>query len=243
MAEEGHVKADKLRVEAEKTIIRLVRERKELDSKASQVKKDLKQVQKELEAEVTRSTRRALERNELKIELATTENRAVAAIAKAAAAEEVEVEVEAEAEAEAGADKSFGDDKDQGESNAKGILQEAGLMVSAKLRSTRGEHLGSVTGQLDVEEDTFEEEMPGEERGGPTEELEEVVVREENPPKTVKIGSTLAPEHKAVLQKVLRDYNDVFTWPHEEMPGIPPNLAAHQLNVDPTFKPVKQKRR
>ncbi|KAK0602400.1 hypothetical protein LWI29_032962 [Acer saccharum] len=81
-------------------------------------------------------------------------------------------------------------------------------MVSAELRSTGGEHLGNVTGQLDVEEDTFEEEMPEEERGGLAEELEEVVVREENPPKTVKIGSTVAPEHKAVLQKVLRDYND-----------------------------------
>ena len=53
-------------------------------------------MQKKLEAEVTRSTRRALERNELKIELAAAENRAVGAIAKAA-------------EVEAGADKSFGD--------------------------------------------------------------------------------------------------------------------------------------
>ncbi|TXG57241.1 hypothetical protein EZV62_018554 [Acer yangbiense] len=116
-------------------------------------------------------------------------------------------------------------------------------MFSAELHSTGEEHLGSVTGQLDVKEDTFGEEMPEEERGGPVEELEEVVVREENPPKTVKIGSTLSPEHKAVLQKVLRDYNDVFAWSHEEMPDIPPNLAAHRLNVDPTFKPVKQKRR
>ncbi|KAK0571958.1 hypothetical protein LWI29_023972 [Acer saccharum] len=49
-------------------------------------------------------------------------------------------------------------------------------MVSAELPSTRGEHLGSVTGQLEVEEDTFEEEMPEEERGGSAEELEEVVV-------------------------------------------------------------------
>ncbi|KAK0595715.1 hypothetical protein LWI29_009311 [Acer saccharum] len=74
-------------------------------------------------------------------------------------------------------------------------------MVSVELPGIGGEHLGSVTGQLEVKEDTFEEKMSEEERGGPTEELEEVVVREENPPKTVKIGSTLAPEHKAVLQK------------------------------------------
>ncbi|KAK0579788.1 hypothetical protein LWI29_031457 [Acer saccharum] len=82
-----------------------------------------------------------------------------------------------------------------------------------------------------------------EERGGPVEELEEVVVKEEDPPKMVKIGSTLTSEHKAVLQKVLQDYNDMFAWSHEEMPSIPASLAAYRLNVDPTFKPVKQKMR
>ncbi|KAK0576787.1 hypothetical protein LWI29_023256 [Acer saccharum] len=43
--------------------------------------------------------------------------------------------------------------------------------------------------------------MPGEERGGPAKELEEVVVREENPPKTVKIGSTLAPKQRLCYKK------------------------------------------
>ncbi|KAK0581750.1 hypothetical protein LWI29_017490 [Acer saccharum] len=94
-------------------------------------------------------------------------------------------------------------DKDQGESDVKGILQQVGPVVSAALPGTGGEHLGSVMGQLEVEEDIFEEDMSEEERGGPVEELEKVVIREENPPKTVKIGSTLAPEHKAVLQKGL----------------------------------------
>ncbi|KAK0572744.1 hypothetical protein LWI29_036498 [Acer saccharum] len=92
-------------------------------------------------------------------------------------------------------------DKDQGESGAEGVPQQTGLMVNTKLPGTGGEPLGSVTGHMEVKEDTFEEETPEEERGGPAEELEEVVVREENPPKTVKIGSTLAPEHKAMLQK------------------------------------------
>ena len=59
----------------------------------------------------------------------------------------------------------------------------------------------------------------------------------------MKIGSTLAPEHKVALQELLQEYSDVFAWSHEEMPGIPTHLALHRLNVDPTFKPVKQKRR
>ena len=87
-----------------------------------------------------------------------------------------------------------------------------------------------------------EEVAEEEERGGPAEELEEVVVREGEPARTVKMGSTLTPEHKAALQELLQEYNDVFAWSHEEMPGIPTHLASHRLNVDPTFKPVKQKK-
>ncbi|KAK0608020.1 hypothetical protein LWI29_024261 [Acer saccharum] len=45
-------------------------------------------------------------------------------------------------------------------------------MVSTELPGIGGEHLGSLTGQMEVEEDTFKEEMPEEERGGPAEELD-----------------------------------------------------------------------
>ena len=36
---------------------------------------------------------------------------------------------------------------------------------------------------------------------------------------------------------------DVFTWSHEDMPGIPANIIQHHLNVDPEKKPVQQRRR
>ncbi|KAL5541776.1 hypothetical protein UlMin_009486 [Ulmus minor] len=41
----------------------------------------------------------------------------------------------------------------------------------------------------------------------------------------------------------LREHRDVFAWSHEDMPGIDPNVIVHRLNIDPNFKPVKQKRR
>ncbi|KAL5565983.1 hypothetical protein UlMin_029147 [Ulmus minor] len=41
----------------------------------------------------------------------------------------------------------------------------------------------------------------------------------------------------------LREHRDVFAWSHEDMPGIDPNVIVHHLNIDPNFKPVKQKRR
>ncbi|KAJ9538325.1 hypothetical protein OSB04_031058 [Centaurea solstitialis] len=39
------------------------------------------------------------------------------------------------------------------------------------------------------------------------------------------------------------EYDHCFAWSHEDMVGIDPNIISHKLNVDPTFKPVKQKRR
>ncbi|KAJ9538340.1 hypothetical protein OSB04_031073 [Centaurea solstitialis] len=34
-----------------------------------------------------------------------------------------------------------------------------------------------------------------------------------------------------------------FAWSHEDMVGIDPDIISHKLNVDPSFKPIKQKRR
>ena len=36
---------------------------------------------------------------------------------------------------------------------------------------------------------------------------------------------------------------DVFTWSHEDMPGIPANIIQHHLNVDLEKKSVQQRRR
>jgi hypothetical protein len=33
---------------------------------------------------------------------------------------------------------------------------------------------------------------------------------------------------------------DCFAWSYKEMPGLDPNVTAHYLKIDPTFKPIKQ---
>ncbi|KAJ9542676.1 hypothetical protein OSB04_029182 [Centaurea solstitialis] len=43
--------------------------------------------------------------------------------------------------------------------------------------------------------------------------------------------------------KKLLEHSDCFASSHEDMVGIDPNVISHKLNVDPTFKPIKQKRR
>ncbi|KAJ9538829.1 hypothetical protein OSB04_031562 [Centaurea solstitialis] len=44
-------------------------------------------------------------------------------------------------------------------------------------------------------------------------------------------------------QQTNKEHSDCFAWSHEDMVGIDPNIISHKLNVDPSFKPVKQKRR
>ena len=41
----------------------------------------------------------------------------------------------------------------------------------------------------------------------------------------------------------LRENLDVFAWSTAEMPGIPPFVISHSLNVNPLARPVKQKKR
>ena len=36
---------------------------------------------------------------------------------------------------------------------------------------------------------------------------------------------------------------EVFAWKQEDMGGVDPAVITHKLNVNPSFKPVKQKRR
>ncbi|KAL5582998.1 hypothetical protein UlMin_015440 [Ulmus minor] len=79
--------------------------------------------------------------------------------------------------------------------------------------------------------------------GEPVEELTEVPLFDDEPVKTCKIGSVLTGQFKEDLIIFLREHRDVFTWSHEDMPGIDPNVIVHHLNIDPNFKLIKQKRR
>ena len=53
----------------------------------------------------------------------------------------------------------------------------------------------------------------------------------------------LVPEVRRELISFLTSNLDCFAWCYDDMTGISPDVIEHQLNVDPTFKPVRQKRR
>uniref|UniRef100_A0A2N9I9R8 Reverse transcriptase n=1 Tax=Fagus sylvatica TaxID=28930 RepID=A0A2N9I9R8_FAGSY len=64
--------------------------------------------------------------------------------------------------------------------------------------------------------------------------LEEVCGRE------FKDNSQGRPGERACFVNLLKEYQDVFAWKYDEMPGIDPGLVAHSLNVEPGTKPVVQ---
>ena len=58
-----------------------------------------------------------------------------------------------------------------------------------------------------------------------------------------RISSKLAENLRSLLIHFLKQNKDVFAWKQKDMGGIDPAIITHRLNVSPSFKPVKQKRR
>ena len=79
-------------------------------------------------------------------------------------------------------------------------------------------------------------------RPKPSEELEPVSL-DDDPEHIAYIGSKLAEDLKGPLTHFLRQNKDVFAWKQADMGGIDHTVITHRLNVSPSFKPVKQKRR
>ena len=79
-------------------------------------------------------------------------------------------------------------------------------------------------------------------RTEPSEELE-LVQLDDHPEHLTYIGSKLVEDLRSLLIHFLRQNKDVFAWKQEDMGGIDPVIITHRLNVSPSFKPVKQKRR
>ena len=79
-------------------------------------------------------------------------------------------------------------------------------------------------------------------RPEPSGELEHVQL-DDNPEHLAYIGSKLAEDLRSLLTHFLKHNKDVFTWKQDDMGGIDPAIITHKLNVNPSFKLVKQKRR
>ena len=76
----------------------------------------------------------------------------------------------------------------------------------------------------------------------PSEELEPVQLGDQ-PEHLIYIGSKLAEGIRSSLLRFVKKNMEVFAWKHEDMGGVDPAVITHKLNVNPSYKPVKQKRR
>ena len=85
--------------------------------------------------------------------------------------------------------------------------------------------------------------MSIEERREPTEVLENISLDESNPEKRTRVEVDLEKKIKKDLVRFLRKSIDVFAWSHEDVPGIDPSVITHRLNVYPSFKPIRQKKK
>ena len=79
-------------------------------------------------------------------------------------------------------------------------------------------------------------------RPEPSEELEPVSL-DDDPEHLAYIGSKIVEYLKSLLTHFLRQNKDVLAWKQADMGGIDPTVITHRLNVSPSFKPIKQKRR
>ncbi|XP_024015916.1 uncharacterized protein LOC112089172 [Eutrema salsugineum] len=74
------------------------------------------------------------------------------------------------------------------------------------------------------------------------ESIVQVCIDELRPERQVGIGAELDPIIREPLIHFLKQHSSTFAWSVEDMPGIDPQIACHELNIDPTYKPIKQKR-
>ena len=77
----------------------------------------------------------------------------------------------------------------------------------------------------------------------PTEVLEDIPLDENNPKKYTRVGASIERKTKQDLIQFLKKSIDVFAWSHEDMPSIDLSVIIYHLNVYPSSKPVRQKKR
>ena len=77
----------------------------------------------------------------------------------------------------------------------------------------------------------------------PTEALEDIPLDKNNLERYTRVGVDMKKKTKQDLVQFLKKSIDVFTWSHKDMPGIDPIVITHRLNVYPSSKPIRQKKR
>ena len=73
--------------------------------------------------------------------------------------------------------------------------------------------------------------------------LETINLGNDENPCLIKIDSTLNEKEKKDLQELLMEFQEVFAWSYEDMPGIDPKITQHHIDTHDHMVPIKQKLR
>ena len=73
----------------------------------------------------------------------------------------------------------------------------------------------------------------------PNEEMKQVPVSEDDPSRVESVGTKITDHISNELQNLLVEYNDIFSWSHEDMLGIDPRIMCHHLAIDKRHKTMK----
>ena len=57
----------------------------------------------------------------------------------------------------------------------------------------------------------------------------------------VYIGANSSPEEIATYTALFKEFDDVFAWSYEEMPGIDPSIIEHEIQTYPNVRHVRKK--
>lgn len=66
---------------------------------------------------------------------------------------------------------------------------------------------------------------------------------EETPERCINIGANLQGNSREQLIALLKSNKENFAWSVVDIPRIDKAIISYELNIDPTFKPIKQERR
>ena len=73
--------------------------------------------------------------------------------------------------------------------------------------------------------------------------LETINLGDNENPCLIKIGSTLNEKERKDLQAILMEFQEVFAWSYEDMPGIDFEIVQHHIDTHDHMVPIKQKLR
>ena len=91
-------------------------------------------------------------------------------------------------------------------------------------------------------ENTEVEGSVTDQRTKPVGELEPYVLSPNQSDRSTRVDAHLSLEQKTSVKEFLKKYVLTFAFKPGNMPRINPNVMKHELNVDPSIPPVKQKK-